>query len=424
MQPAGRRSRTGRRARPEPTRAALVLAAGIAAIAGIATTAGLTTAPARAQELGEEPPGFATEEPVSSFYTIDSQPVRARMSLRGSTRLQGQAPLTIPGDLAGSFRIDVKANGYERQRGVLRFPGGGGPLEIESAAGANNGVLLPALAWPGLGEIRRGQGDELRGFGFVAAGVAGVGGLVVAEFRRRDAESNADRAGNEAINAPTLAERTTLRLESARETAIADRARAARRDWTILTAAIWSLSLLDTYRLTPRMDGAELSLTDLTVNMKPLHRGQAFLRSIVPGLGQYYAGRPVAGALAFFGGLAAGTVFVASEHHYSEAANRLAAAEALYDDPLADPEALVLLRPAVEEEARDADHARKQRNLAAAIALGVWGANVLDALLATPKPPGAGEAGEARALGSEDLSAGFTLAPGPNPQVAMRLRFW
>jgi hypothetical protein len=401
------------------------LIAAIAAVAIPTAIAILATVPACAQELGEQPPGFSTGEPVSSFYTIDSRPVRARMSLEGSTRLQGIAPLTIPGDLTGPFLVKVEATGYEMQRGVLRFPGAGGPLEV-NPDDETGGVLLPALLWPGLGEIRRGQGDGLRGAGFAAAGGVGVSGVVLAELRRRDAEENADRATSEQGNAPGLPERTALQLEAARETAVADRARAARRDWAIVSAAVWGLSLLDTYRLTPRMAGTELAHNDLTLNLKPLSRGQAFMRSIVPGLGQYYTGRRTAGAFYFFGGLAAGTVFLASEHRYSEAANRLAAVQALYDDPFADPESLALIRPAVEEETEKADDARKQRNLTAAIAAGVWGANLLDAVLATPSPPDDDQAGKrpTTRVGSPTPDLTFTLDLAQNPRLGMRCRFW
>jgi hypothetical protein len=391
----------------------------IAASAGFISigTGGFTT-PASAQELDEQAPGFGIEEPVSTFYTIDSEPERARMSLHGTTRLQGYAPLTIPGDLYGSFQIEAELPGYERQRGLVRFPGAAGPIEVEPAlSGAR--ALLPALAWPGMGEIRRRGGDAVRGAGWLAAGVAGVGGLVAAEVQRRNAEDEVASARAQSLSAPGLAERTAAQVQVARETANADGARSARRDWALVSAAIWTLSIVDTYYWTPRLADAEVDLTDVTLHLKPLRRGEAVLRSIVPGLGQYYAGRRTAAGLAFFGGLAAGTIFVVSEHRYSDAVNRLAAVEALYADPLADPEALALIRPAVEEEAEKSEDARKLRNLTAALAAGVWGANILDALLATP-----GSSGGNESTGSSPEARGstrFTFTPGLAPEVALRV---
>jgi hypothetical protein len=363
--------------------------------------AALTADTTFAQELGDQPPSFTTEEPVSSFYTIDSHPERAHMSLRGGTELAGDAPLAIPGDLYGSFRIDVHADGYERQRGVLRFPGGGAPLEVSSMHTGGAGAVFASVALPGLGELVRGGGDEVRGASFLAAGIGGLGGLVVAELRRRNALDDAERLRADAALAPGVEERTALLLDAGREAATSDRARVARRDWAVVCAAVWTVSLIDTYRWTPRLDDAQVELTDVTFNLRPLSRTQAALRSIVPGLGQHYAGRERAGTLAFLGGLAAGMGFVIAEHAYDEAVHQKAAVQALYDDPLQDPEALAIIRPALEEEAREADDARKRRNVVGAVAAGVWTANILDAFFATPTPHNGRGSGEARDLQQE-----------------------
>lgn len=377
-------------------RAAAVLAPAVAAALAVAAATA-----ASAQELGDEPPSFTTEEPVSSFYTIDSHPERAHMSLRGGTELAGDAPLAIPGDLYGSFRIDVRAEGYEPQRGVLRFPGGGAPLEVSSMHIGGAGAVFASAALPGLGELVRGGGDEVRGASFLAAGVGGLGGLVAAELRRRNALDDAERLRADAALAPGVETRTALQLEAAREAATSDRARVARRDWALICAAVWTVSLLDTYRWAPHLDDAQVELTDVTFNLRPLSRTQAALRSIVPGLGQHYAGRQRAGTLAFFGGLAAGMGFVVAEHAYDEAVHQKAAVQELYNDPLQDPEALAIIRPALEEEAREADEARKRRNVVGAVAAGVWAANILDAFFATPTPHDGGGSGEARDLRPE-----------------------
>ncbi len=337
---------------------------------------------AAAQRLADQPP-FVGEESVS-FYTLDSRPAGARMSLRGGTRLEGAAPLTIPGDVYGSFHIDIQAPGHERQRGLVNFPGSGGPLDLSSELGSGAGSIVASLVWPGLGEIMRGEGDGLRGFSFLTAGAGGVTGLLGAELRRRDGEKDAEESRARAARATSIQQRTAFRIDEARQAAIADRARAARLDWALICAAAWGVSLIDTYRWTPRLQDAQVDLTDATFTLKPLSRQQAALRSIVPGLGQHYAGRRGAGALAFFGGLAAGVALVVAEHNYEEAVQRMAALQTLYQDPVADPEALRMIRPALEDEASKADVARKRRNTLGAVAAGVWAANMLDAVLSTP----------------------------------------
>jgi hypothetical protein len=378
-------------------------------------SAGLAATTSWAQGFGEVPSALEAEQ-LPSVYTIDSEPIRVTAVLRGRTAFQGELPLTIPGDLTGEYLLDLTAPGYAAQRTRIVFPGSfGGSPELRAPRSAEPGTLAKSLIWPGLAELTGDEGDAYRGRGFALAGIAGVGGLLATEISRRSSEDDAEEAARRHIEERDLIEATRQALIAADEAGTARAAEDARWDWAILAAAAWGISLVDTYFLTPQNEPADVEFTDLTFRLRPLSRTQAFLRSLVPGLGQYYAGRKGAGKLAFYGALGAVTGLLVTEYSYKEAVEQLKATEALYSDPLADPEEVAIYRAAAVERAESADDKKTRRNVMIGVTAGVWAVNLLDALVSTPGPgkaAGRAEVGDRPAAPSFGVS-GRLVAGGP-----------
>jgi Family of unknown function (DUF5683) len=327
-------------------------------------------------QFGEVTPGLV--------YTIDSRPVRGRALLSGPGRFEGPLPLTVPAELQGEYWIDVTAPGYEAQRARVLFPGSGTPLEIlPGSRPTGGGATARAFLWPGLANLTSGTPDPVRGLGLATAGGVGVTGLLASEFRRRDAED----ATTPADTPPgDLAAETAARIEAARAEGTQSAAASARTDWALFAAAAWGASLLDTYLFQPDA-AATVDLTDVSFALEPLSRGQAVLRSaLVPGFGQVYARRPAAAAVAFYGVLGSLTGLLVAEHAYEESVDQLSALEDLYQDPGADPEALALVRDAIDDQVAAADDRRQIRNILAGVTGGLWVWNVLDAGIGT-RPP-------------------------------------
>lgn len=368
-----------RRGRRTPVLACAPALALAALLAGVAL---LTFAPRAAAQPGTSEPG-ATDAEAGAYYIIDAEPVRAAAELGGPGRFSGVVPLAIPGDITGSFQLDVTSRGYEHQRLRVDFPGGGGPLSWQSPRPTHGAGVATALAWPGLAEITGETGDAYRGVGFATAGAASVVGILAAASRQGSAEDDLaatlERAGD------TPGERAELALEAAEHGASADAASEAVNDWIYLTAATWGISLVDTYLLTPGPGQVSEDLTELRLRMQPLARSRAVLRSLVPGLGQYYTGRRTAGQVAFFSGLAALTGLLMAEHSYDEAVHTAVSYDVLYSDPLADPEQVAIYRTALESANDTAGSRQTTRNIMAGITAGVWIANLVDAYFGVPR---------------------------------------
>ncbi len=342
------------------------------------------TGAASAQELGEESRGFRYDDRANQgFYSVETIPPGIRLELSGRNRLIGPSPLSIPADIQGVYRLQATGPGYETQRARLVLPGGGQPVELAGPHDVGLATLSLALLWPGTAELR--QGSQLRGRGWAIAGAVGAVATLVNHLGLQDELDYAAEA-RQALNQTTGGSARQLAMvEVVRHEAKATRSRAARRDWALFTGAIWGLSLVDHFLLTPGLDRAEIGLTEVTIELQPLSRVEAGWRSLLtPGMGQLYAGRPRAAALAMFGTLTAGVTLLATEHYYDEAVNRVAAIEQLYNEPQADPETLATLRPTLADEVQTADSRRTTRNVLLGVTAGAWALSIVDAYLGTP----------------------------------------
>ncbi len=94
-------------------------------------------------------------------------------------------------------------------------------------------------------------------------------------------------------------------------------------------------------------------------------------------------GATQAAAVAFYGTLGSLTGLLVAEHAYEESVDQLTALEDLYQDPGADPEAVGLVREAIDEQVASAEDRRQVRNILAGITAGFWLWNVIDAGIGT-----------------------------------------
>ncbi len=397
LAPARRRRAASRR--PGPQVVILALPTALAASLAISPPSG-------AQPSPSDP--TAPDADAGAYYVIDAEPVRAAAELGGPGRFSGVVPLAIPGDITGSFQLDVTAPGYEEQRVLIDFPGGGGPLSLDSPRPTHGAGVAKALVWPGLAEIASETGDGYRGFGFATAGGIGVIGLLAAWIREGNAED--DLAADLQREGDTPEERADLDLAAAAHGAEAESANEAVHDWIYMCVAAWGTSLIDTYMLAPGPGQVTEDLTEVRFKMQPLSRNEAALRSLVPGLGQFYAGRRTAGQIAFYSGLLAVTGLLMAEHSYDEAVHTAAAYEELYRDPLADPEQVAIYRDALASASDDAESRQTIRNITAGITAGVWIANLADAYFGVPDR----EASTATRPGDSDPPPGVRLAIRPH----------
>ena len=367
-------------------------------------------APALAQDF--DPTQFGEETP-GLVYTIDSRPIRGRAVLTGPGRFQGPLPLTVPAELQGEYWIDVTAPGYEAQRARVLFPGSGAPLEVIPGSRPGGGSSTArAFLWPGLANLSSDDPDPVRGYGLAFAGGVGVTGLVASELRRRNAADDAALAPTPPGN---LAAETAARINAAKAEGTESAATSARTDWAFFMAGAWGASLVDSYLFEP--GGAPTAdLTEVTFDLEPHSRGQAMLRSaLIPGFGQVYAGREGAAAVAFYGTVGSLTGLLMAEHAYEESVDQLSALEDLYEDPGADPEALGMVRQAIDEQVTSADDRRQVRNILAGITAGFWLWNVVDAGLGTrpPSPPPPVETGAGPRDGASGLPGSLKLVLPP-----------
>ncbi len=360
---------------------------------------------AEAQDFRSRLRRFGYPEEAESRYSLAAEPI-ATAILTGAAGLRGPTPLSIPGDVRGRFRVDLIRPGFERQRATLEVPEAGrlglrGPRRSVPGSAKFLGSL-----WPGLPHFW--MGDGLRGTAWL--GTASLAALAAgaAELRRSAAAEDASALRGRLLSSASSVERFANSRALVSAEARAHQNRRARGHWLGVTAGLWAASWLDYLFLAPGLGAAEQTDTEARFVMRPLRRGQAAWRSIVPGLGQLYAGRPRAAGWLMAGSAVAGFALLWAEHRFDERVDRLAGLEVLYADPTLDPILVDQARPWVEEALVEARDAERHRNTAMAVALGVWAYGMVDAAIGTP---------------AVEVSARLDAAGGWMPAAGLSLKF-
>jgi hypothetical protein len=319
----------------------------------------LLSASSGAQPLGEAPSSGEAGPPI---LTILSNPPNVSLTLSGPAEVFGKTPMDLPTSVVGRFSVLAEGGGVAKTQGVFAFsPRGQAPYCLSEPPGMSPGLLIRSLNYPGIPAmtVRR----PLRGLPLALAETGALEEAVRAHIRYRD---RLDEVG-------------TLPSLSAREE------RRVRNAWIVYGASVWGMSAID-YWIRPRFTVQEATPTRLSLVIPTLDRQEVVVRSlIIPGAGQEFANHSTRGALWLAGVLAAGAAYTAAEATIQHKRAGIA-----YNQGLADSsgptEQLRYLREVeiLRSDLKSAEDARRGFGYAA---LGLYLANIVDALVLSIGPP-------------------------------------
>lgn len=354
-----------------------------AALLLLATSAFAQTPPEAAPPPAEAPAGA----PVFSLLT---NPPALHVRMEGRANLRGTAPIDLPSWLDGRFSLIVEGPGAARSQGVVYVPPRqtGLPVLLSEPSGLSAGLVVRSFNFPGIPDM---TADRFhRGLALTLAG-AGAGisaGRAHLRYRDRLKEFGgyaADRARDE---------------------------RHERNNWFTYGLAVWGVSAVD-YWIRPRFELEDPTTSHVTLIVPRVSRASVAWRSIlVPGAGQEYGNHSTRG-LAWLGSfLAAGAAFTISDNAVQRNQTKLDWARVMVDS--AGPsERPVRLRD-VEVRQNDLQSSEDVRRGLRYAMVGIYLANVMDALLMPIRRPGAAE--------PPRVSAAFPVSP-EGAGVALTFRF-
>lgn len=346
-----------------------------------ALTAFVATAPAAAQ-MGDQPPA----EQRAPILTVLSSPSNVSLSITGPAEVYGRTPMDLPGSVVGRFSVLAEGNGVARTQGVFTFsPRGIAPYSLSEPPGMSAGLLVRSLNYPGVPDMTAKR--ALRGAPMFLGATAALGLATRAHLLYRD----------------RLDEPGALAGLRAREE------RRVRNAWLFYGASVWGISAVD-YWIRPRFSVQEATPTRLSLSIPTVSRQEVVVRSlIIPGAGQEFSNHSSRGALWLAAVLGAGAGYTAAEAVLDHKKADLAYNQALADSS-GPTDQLQYLRQIeiIRSDIQSAHDVRRGFGLAA---LGLYAANLLDALVLTVSPPAA----------PAKLSAAFPIGPnGPGFAVTFR----
>jgi len=336
----------------------------------------------------------------------------AYIQLLGDDEISGVSPLRIPGPLSGDFWI--RASGYrvETQFGRIRVGLDDQGTRIVSYGRGPLSITLLQTLYPGLPQYQTKQ--KKKG---LLMGVTGFFAITAFGWAQRE-WWDADRAVTEAERNVERAEnglelriaRTQLAVARESSTYAADR-----RNLTLFAVGVvWGVSFLDAVVFRPGFHVAQADEGSLALEMKPIRRFDATVRSLVfPGLGQEYNGQSRKGFLVACGGIAMGTWLLRTQDRYNAAVSDYQTEKILYAGSLS-VEARNLRAANLESLYDDVGERERNRNIAAGLTAAYWVANILDAAFNFGSPWGE----------QEPRPAGFGMSVDPlSGTLAARMNF-
>jgi hypothetical protein len=310
----------------------------------------------------------------------------ARIQLLGEEEISGVSPLRVPGALDGDFWL--RASGYrvETQFGRVRVRvDDRGTRIVSYGRGSLPNTLLQSL-YPGLPQYMTEQ--KKKGVLMGVTGFFAASALAWAQSELWDADRAVTEAQREVDRAEDALDlqvaRTELSVAREGKTYAADR-----RNLTMIAAgAVWGVSLLDAVVFRPSFRVTSADEGSLALEMKPIRRFDATVRSLVfPGLGQEYNGQPKKAFLVAGGGIAMGTWLIRTQDRYNSAVSAYETERIRYEGAIDIAERNAR---AAELEARydDVTEKERSRNIAAGLTAAYWVVNVIDAALNFGSPWG------------------------------------
>ncbi len=343
--------------------------------ASVFTAAILTAwaASAPAQPLGETPPSAGTP-----ILTILSNPTNVSLSITGPAEVYGRTPMDLPSSVVGRFSVLAEGGGVAKTQGVFSFsPRGQAPYCLSEPPGMSVGLLIRSLNYPGIAAMTVKR--PLRGFPLI---LAETGALVQAGRAHLDYRERLDEPGAFA----------GIRAREERR---------VRNSWLAYGAGVWGISAID-YWIRPRFSVQEATPTRLSLVVPTLSRQEVVVRSlIIPGAGQEFANHGARGALWLTGVLAAGAGFTAAHAHVQHKRADLDFNQLLADSSGPGDQLEYLRRVEVlRNDIRSAEDLRRGFGYAV---IGIYAANLVDALVLSLGPPVSSE--------PPRVSATFPLTP-------------
>jgi hypothetical protein len=328
-------------------------------------------------------------------FNLLSSPPQAEARLEGlSGSILGVTPLTLPGNMRGTYRLSIRKPGYAQHRARLDFKPSGPDHALGHATPASPSPILAWASPPGYLELR--QGTTWRGTSYMTGEVTAIAGAVWAH-RKASSTASLEQSYAQQAAAATGSRRDELANLAERYASRSQAWARSRSQWLMMGAGLWTLNALERTTFsasnTPAVDAAG----NVAVDLRPLTRGAVAMRSaLLPGWGQAYAGRMQAAGGFMTAGLSLLTGVVLTDQAYKRTASELAFAELEYDRARRVGETETEAAQARLDHASDvADAAWSTRQLAILSTAALWTYNLFDAVYFARGPQIAGAAGAA-----------------------------
>ncbi|MGH7494837.1 MAG: DUF5683 domain-containing protein [bacterium] len=200
---------------------------------------------------------FAQPAPVEHVFIV-SQPNEVKVQLNGAYVFLGATPLTIPHRLSGAYTLSATLRGYERKRLRLYFDQNSerkitiGLSPLSRFKAATRSLLLPGSGQRYKGSYGRGLLYSGLCFGAGIGAVATHLNYVSARNNVDDAERNYESVRDNFEQAQVAWQQR----QDARQKA--GPANDRRRRALYITAALWTINVLDALLLPPGVGGASV----------------------------------------------------------------------------------------------------------------------------------------------------------------------
>lgn len=219
----------------------------VAAVAATATTAAIAQDPSAGTAV-EGSPGLTPS--LTPSLTVRTNPPGATVVLDGPYKLVGVSPWTIGRDLSGTYRVEIRAPGYETWRGeTVLAPGIGSTLSVNLSRKSRLKAIGQSLLLPGWGQSYLGERGKARTY-YVLTGLTGAGWLTT-HLMYQSKVDDFDRAAERYRAARTVDELPELRAKLREADRDADRAYDRRQIATYALVGVYGLSVLDAMVLSP-----------------------------------------------------------------------------------------------------------------------------------------------------------------------------
>lgn len=219
----------------------------VVATAAAAATAAIAQGPSDPSGVGSVQ-GLTPS--LTPSLTVRTTPPGATVVLDGPYRLVGVSPWTIGRELTGTYRVEVRAAGYETWRGeTVLAPGIGSTLNVNLSRKSRLKAIGQSMLFPGWGQSYLGERGKARTYK-ILAGLTGAAWLTTHLMYQSEVD-DFDRAAERYRNADLQDELPELRAKLRVADRDADSAYERRQIASYAFVGVYGLSVLDAMILSP-----------------------------------------------------------------------------------------------------------------------------------------------------------------------------